>query len=409
MTLEIRAIAPDEYEAFIRSVHNGFGDHATPASIERWRPTFNYERSLAAFDDGRIVATADVLPFELTVPGGNVVPAGGVTSVTVLPTHHRRGILTEMMHRMLLDSRDRGESAAILNASESLIYGRFGYGIATSMIDVTIERTHAQLLRPPAVDGRIRLIERHEALELLPPLYERVRRLRPGMLSRDAGWWQAYVGSPEAIPMRDGAPFYVVYESPNGSVEGIAIYALAAQWSEGLHTGTLTVRELVAPSPEATAALWQYLLGVDLIATVRAVGRPVDEPLRWMLADSRRLRVSRYVDELWVRPLDIPALLTARQYLAPGQVVLDITDAGFPENSGSYALEAGPDGARCQRTSAQPDVSLDVAALGALYLGGVRTSTLAQARRIHELRPGALRRVDALFASDVTPWCGTSF
>ncbi|MFZ0215781.1 MAG: sterol carrier protein domain-containing protein [Candidatus Dormiibacterota bacterium] len=54
-------------------------------------------------------------------------------------------------------------------------------------------------------------------------------------------------------------------------------------------------------------------------------------------------------------------------------------------------------------------MALDAAALGAIYLGGQRPSTLAAAGLIDELRPGTLARADQLFGAEATPWCPTGF
>ena len=86
-----------------------------------------------AYDDGRPVGTTTSHAFRLTVPGGELA-AGGVTWVGVLPSHRRRGILRELMQRQLADLHDRGEPLAMLYASEPVIYGRFGYGIAAPSI-----------------------------------------------------------------------------------------------------------------------------------------------------------------------------------------------------------------------------------------------------------------------------------
>jgi predicted acetyltransferase len=165
----------------------------------------------------------------------------------------------------------------------------------------------------------------------------------------------------------------------------------------------------MALTVEARAALWQYCFNVDLVATVKAVDRPIDDPLRWMLADPRRLRVPRLGDFLWVRLVDLPAALMARRYSATDCLVFEVEDPFCLENSGRYQLAGGSDGAECRRSSAEPDISLQVADLGATFLGGVRFDTLARAGRVHEQTPGAIRRADAMFASDPAPWCTTEF
>lgn len=409
MTYEIRQAQPDDYVAFRRVGDAAFGWQPSDEDVEADRPFFEPERSLAAYDEGRIVGTAATVPFELTLPGLTTVPVSGVTAVGVLPTHRRRGILRAMMRRQLDDVRARGESLAILTASESVIYDRFGYGLATSEMGIDIDTRHAAFARPFEPSGHFTLLDHETESRALPALYDRVRRRRPGAVSRSEVRWRHTLRNPGA-PM-DGASgrFTVAYEAPSGEIDGVAVYRVRGQWVDGIASNTLLLREIFAATPEAYAAVWRYILSVDLVTNVQGFKRPVDEPLRWLLADPRRLRVTRLSDDLWVRIVDIPAALAARRYSAADGLVLAVSDSFLPDNTGCYALEGGPDGATCRLTSASPDLTLSAADLGAILLGGVRPSTLAQAQRVTEETAGALRRADALFAGDTAPYCGTPF
>ena len=159
----------------------------------------------------------------------------------------------------------------------------------------------------------------------------------------------------------------------------------------------------------ARAALWRYCLDVDLVASVQFGNAPVDDPVRWMLADPRRLRVTVASDWLWVRILDVPAALEGRGYTVDGELVLEVADAFRPETAGRYVLDAGPDGASCRPTDREPDLVLGIADLGALYLGGTAATTLARAGRLREETSGVITRADALFACQPAPFCGTDF
>ena len=134
MGIEIRPIVEEELEAWQRPISAGFGFHTVDErQLEVERPVVEYDRFLGALDGGRFVAGAGAYSFDMTLPGGTTAPAAGVTAVAVAPTHTRRGILTGLMDRQLADVADRGEPFAVLNASEAGIYGRFGYGLATSV------------------------------------------------------------------------------------------------------------------------------------------------------------------------------------------------------------------------------------------------------------------------------------
>ena len=162
-----------------------FGEDPGDEERRTWEP----DRIIAAFDGERPVATAGALTFRLSVPGGEAA-AAGVTLVGVNPAYRRRGILRSMMRHQLDDVRARGESLAILWASEGAIYQRFGYGLATLSGSFEIARDRAAFARPAPPEGTVRLVDREEAMGIFPPLYDRVRVEAPGMVGRSETWWR---------------------------------------------------------------------------------------------------------------------------------------------------------------------------------------------------------------------------
>jgi predicted acetyltransferase len=414
MSLEVRSVSPEELPSFWQALYVPFGERPNDAQFESWREQVELDRMLAVFDSDegqQIVASAGAYSFELTLPGGATLPAAGVTAVGVRPTHRRRGLLTAMMRRQLEDIRARGEAVAVLTASESAIYGRFGYGSATDQANVEIDRRDAAFTRTGTyADGRIRLIDHEEALRLLPDVYDRLRFLQPGAVSRSPAFWAHLLQITPDPADEFGPRYYVTYTGAQSrQVDGVAHYRVKASWDLGYPAHMLQVGELLAATPDAYAGLWQYLLSVDLVQTIRAARRPMQEPLRWRLADPRRLRTTRIADELWLRLLDIPAALSARQYQASDRLVFEVSDAFRPEAAGNVLLEASTEGTTSSYTAMGGDLALDVADLGAAYLGGVSFSLLAQAGRVVETTPGALARADLLFATDRAPYCGTPF
>jgi predicted acetyltransferase len=409
MGIEIRPITPEQGDQYSAVMMAAFGETFTAeemADHDRW---FEYDRSMAAFDGDRIVGTGGAYSMELTLPGLTTIPIGGLTAIAVLPTHRRRGILRSMIAYHFAECEGRGELVSGLGASESVIYGRFGYGLATTFADYEIDPRRAQFLRQPAGSGTLRLLEPEETAKIVPPLYDRYRRGQPGELSRSQAWWDVYARDPEWT--RDGASrhFDVVYESGPGRVDGWVSYRVETRWPSGLAANIIKVRMLVGLTPEAEAALWRYLFDMDLAGTIRLGDRPVDEPVRWRLADPRRLQVTEVGDQLWLRLLDLRGALAARRYAVEGELVLEVTDAQRPRNQGRFRLEGGPDGATCEPTTADPDLGLDIADLGAAYLGGAKLASLARAERVTELTPGALLRADRMFSADPAPICTTHF
>jgi predicted acetyltransferase len=409
MDIEIRAIEPDRFPEYARVFEAAFGETSSEEELADYQRSVEYDRSIAAFDGDRIVGTGGADSMELTLPGLTTIPIGGLTAIAVLPTYRRRGILRAMIARHFEDVEGRGEVVSALMASESTIYGRFGYGVATLSADREIDTRHAALRDAPAATGRLRLLDKDERAAVVRPFYDRVRRSQPGELSRSDWWWEMFASDPSWRHRGESGRQDVVYEPEPGRVDGWLSYRIKTNWDSGLPDNMIRVHQLFALTPEAGAALWRHCLDLDLASTVRLLTRPVDDPLGWYLLDPRRLRTVGLADHLWIRLLDLPAAMEARRYAVEGRLVLEVTDALRPGNQGRWLLEGGPDGASCRRTGEQPDLALDVAELGAAYLGGTSLATLGRAGRVHEQVPGALVRADAMLASDPPAWSTTHF
>ena len=408
----MRPIAPEEFERFVRTAEKPFGETLGPEVLEYERRFFEFDRSLVALDDGDMVATAGAFSFELTLPGLTTVPAAGVTWVTVVPTHRRRGLLTALMARQLDDFADRGEPVAVLTASEAAIYGRFGYGIATVVNVVEIRKAGLTLVVPSTAGGRIRMLEVDDARKIVPGLYEKYRAARPGALTCNERWWESYFSDPEKF--RDGASarFYAVHENEAGEADGYVTYRVNwDDWAPERPGSTLKISAIHSADPEVDAALFDFLLNLDLVWQLTSQSRPVPDPVRWRLDDFRRYRILRTNDWMWARLVDVAAGLAARRYAVDATLTIAVDDPFRAANTGAYRLDGGPDGATCARVddSTEPDLTLSVDALGAAYLGGVTLTTLAEAGRCHGDRD-ALQRADAMFASTPTaPYCDRDF
>lgn len=406
MDYPIRPITPEEFHAFGAANAHSFGYEFRPESFDQMLPLFEFDRSLAAFDGDEVVSTAGVYTLDMAVPGGRL-PVAGVTWVSVRPTHRRRGILAATMRRQLDDIRERGEPLAALWASEAPIYGRFGYGLAAEGVEWHIDRTRAALAHTVPAAGRTRLVTRDQALEAWPAVHDRVMERQPGHFRRWPEWWRLRTLRDPDRPAPGFSPSFLVQYEEDGRVEGYVRYRIKAEDREGSATSTLRVGELTAATDAAYSALWGYVFGVDLVATIEAAWRPVDEPLVWMLADPRRL-VRRTQDTLWGRLIDVPATLAGRKYATEGRLVFEVRDRFCRWNEGRYELEGGPDGAACRATTASADIALDVADLAAAYMGNAHFQALRRAGRI-EGDAEALRWAEAMFSWQPLPWCGEIF
>lgn len=361
---------------------------------------------VGAFDGDQVVGGSAMISFDITVPGARKVAAGGVTATGVVATHRRQGLLRRMMQRMFDDALDRGESLAMLSASEGSIYGRFGFGPATMRTRWEIAREQANLMAAEPPLGTLELVDADTARGAWWQIHERVRRTKVGELSPQPDQWAQLSddSGDHAGPLR-----YLVHRDEGGSFDGVANFRLP--WlPDPRDAGTLVVEGLHTTTPDAYRALWQLLLDFDLTRKIVAVGRPGDEPLRWMLQNPRAMRVTRQSDNLWIRLLDLSRALEARTYDVAGSLVLGIdTDFMCPHNKGAWRLTAESDRATCTRTDARPDLTIDVQALGSLYLGGASAALLAAAGQIREKQPGAVSLLSRMFRTDPEPFNSFAF
>ncbi|WP_038169589.1 GNAT family N-acetyltransferase [Tomitella biformata] len=357
-------------------------------------------RTLGAFLGDELVGTADATSSGLVLPGGARVAHAAVTHVGVLPTYTRRGVLTALMTTQLRDARERGEVVATLRASEAGIYGRFGYGMASSMQSVELDLRRARLAGA-AESAPVRLLDAATAWETLADIASRNPSTRAGTIDRSALWWanqQSWGPGP--------GPRYVAVCGEPGAETGFARYQPidTVAWF-GSRDRTVVVGDLYAPTPDAHLALVRFLMSLDLVDTVVFNALPLDDPLPWLLTDYRAARVRSVSDETWLRLLDVPAAIAARALAGPGTVTIEVRDALLPENAGAYAISA--DGTA--RVDGPGELAVDVATLAAAFLGGARWRQLAAAGLV-EVRDGAaLSRADMLFAVDEEPFAGVMF
>ena len=378
----------------------------SPERIEWWRRLQEVDRTIGVFDGQAQVGGASIFTMRLTVPEGRQVPMAGVTSVSMLPTHRRRGGLTKMMHHQLHDLHERGaEPVAGLTASHPAIYGRYGYGCATAGVALTIPRPHNALRLPPGTDDvTLRLVDPKSVIEICRQRYSRQVPRRPGMLEKP-DWWYEYDVA-DLAEMREGqSNLRLVLAERDGAAVGYATYRTKEVAS---HQGEARVTSVYADDPAAYAALWRMLLNVDLVNTVVVVSIPMDDPLLAML-ESARYAEPTVKDDLYIRLVDVDRALTARTYATPIDVVFEVVDEFCPWNAGRWRLVGDEKGATCERTDSAADIGVDVRELGKIYLGGVTLRALADAGQVVEHTTGAVRAASKAFASDVQPWLSLGF
>ena len=407
MSIAIRRLTASDADESFDVDCAAFSEAASDANRHQVTLTTDWGRMFGAFDGTQMCGVVGDYGISLTLPGQQVVAAAGVTAVGVLPTHRRRGILTMLVERHLREIAERGEAVAVLTASEATIYRRFGYGIASLCHGIEIQCHRSAFSGSIRPDLPMRLLNRAEAIELAPALFAAAIKTRPGEITRPDSWWPHIFGEVETW-RGGGEQFVVACEPQLGQPGGYAIYQVKR--GDPPAPSVLTVRDLVAADSEVAAALWRYLLDIDLVDSVHAVVA-VDDPLRHRFADWRSVSVASENDYLWARLIDPISALSSRRYATDDTFSVAVDDPFLPANSGTYRITGGPSGAEVTRTNESADLAMGMTELSSLYLGGFRASTLARSGRLVGRSPEILRHADLFFGSPegLAPHCSTEF
>jgi predicted acetyltransferase len=406
MTQALRPVRvrPGEELAHARAIMRQFHEDATDQQLGRWLPLLRRPdyRGWNVQDGAEVVGTYGSLATSVSLPGGGRLPAAAVTAVGVAQTHRRRGLLRAMIEAGLDEAVEHGEPVALLWASESAIYPRFGFGVAAPSVVHHLDR--APTFRDPVDPGLVRAASLEDAEHAWPDIFERLRDQRGGCVTRNEAQWR--LGMLEDPPdEREGASGRRLVHVPG---RGYAAYRVKPGTEPStLPEGEVRVQELVATDPEAEAALWQHVCDIDLTTRVVAWMRPPDDAIGEMLVDPLRARTA-VGPPLYARLLDVVAAFEARAYDVADRLTIAVDDPDR-DQSGTYLLDVQPGSVEVRRVADAPQLTLPIEACAAVWLGGTRATRLRAARRIAEHEPGAAARLDRLLAVERQPWTPFEF
>jgi predicted acetyltransferase len=407
VTVEFRRPAADEHLKFARTFLDLMNVAPTDEEVAEAQEHTEFDRSWIAEEDGTFVGTTTTHTYDVMLPGGVTTSLAGLTMVSVIPTHRRRGLMTELIARFFTDCKERGDALAALFATETAIYGRFGFGAATRFAPMKVSRDRSHGIDALAVPGAFRWGRVEGFRDELAALFERTRASRPGEIARNERYWTVMLR--RAGRNADGKPvFAVVHDGPDGHADGYAIYRVEGKWTDHNPDYVAHVVELVGTGA-VRVALWRFLLELDLVRTVSDYNARLDEPIGDVLLDSRQVRVTGVFDQLQLRVVDVERALGLRRYAVDDTVTLAVDDPVIPENTGTYRLEVKGGTAEVTRTDAPADVWTSARGLACAFLGDRAWRSLAESGLARFDDAGAAARADALFSVAPSPQCLTQF
>lgn len=342
---------------------------------------------------------------DLNVGGGQLLPVHQITAVTVRPSHRRRGLLRAMVTADLARAKADGLPMAALTASEAVIYGRFGFGVATHNCVVEVSTRGGLAFHNPAAASRgvVEMADASVVKELNNALFARVHAATYGSIGRHEMYRLTASGQGNYGQMTPAKNVRAaLHYGDDGEVDGYVTYKPGEP--------AIQIVDLLAATDDAYLALWNFLGSLDLIVSVKWKMAPEVDVLEWSMAAKRDYKRTETEDHLWLRILDTEAALAGRHYAVDGAVSIEVTDP-LGHAAGTFrVVAAGGTATVTTCAKGEPaDLTLGVSELSSTYLGVVSARTLASAGRLTENAPGGIERFDAVFASPVSAHSLTNF
>ena len=401
---EFRPATADEMPALRRLGRYVFaGEEADDDEPDVLRP----EWTLAAFHQGRLVASSGGFPFKVRLNGRGVL-ADGVTAVGTSPDFRRRGLVRRMIGDLLRRARENGQPVSILWASMGAIYQRFGYGPASTQVEYAFDPRFAALQFGEPAGGHTRMAEGDDAIRVISDLYRRFIEPRNLLLHRSKVLWE--------LPFRRKKPqtHCAVHYGADGEADGYLLYTVSSREKPDSDPDLdqhLTVSDLVWLNMNGYRGLWEFLRAHDLVGKVTTHFAAEDDPAPSLLLEPRVLQ-RRTSDGIWLRVVDVARALAARGYDRAGETTVRVAeDAECPWNVGAYRLatdgtqaEARPAGA-----GAQAEITIAPHGLAALLAGHSSLSHLVRVGRAEVEDEARLPDLDGLFATRFRPHCMNGF
>lgn len=408
MTLEIREPRGDELHEVAYTVAYSFEGDRSPDALEGTRRLFSVLRPLAAFQDGRVVASLGLLPLAMAVNGG-AQPFAGVAVVACLPEHRRKGYVGQLLTRALEVMRDEGQVLSGLYTPHSALYRRYGWMRAGRALRYSFRPRDIALVAPGPSGEALRVS--HHEWAALDTVYRTFIACRNGYLHRSEHWWRAGVLR-DLYERRREHLDVAVWARQDGVWQGYVVYDISRQPDA---FPRLRVRDFAALDGDAYLGLVGYLLRHDNAQEVQWWA-PLDDPFLSLVDDPGRVDVG-YEPGIFLRVVDVAGAFASRPCLTEvsGQrLTLELTDKAAPWNAGGWRLEAESGrtlAQKCEEAYARraPGLSLDVTVLAALFNGFLSPSEAARGGLMKVHSEAALAAADRIFAVLCPPFTADYF
>ena len=377
--------------------------------INRLKKLATPDRAIALFDENKIIGTANSFGESISLPSNKKAKVAAVSYVSVMPTHRRQGILSEMMKIQLNEIHSvHKEPLAVLWPSESAIYGRFGYA-PTHEKHYSISKNNAKFLPQISSDNlKINFLNKKEAIEYYVQVNNKLMESRPGVMELTNDWAERRIEDLISNHLSNG-PSYFIGIFDNKTPVGIVTYSIENNNDYGNMPASLHIWDILYLNIESAIKLWNFCLNIDLVEEIHAKGVPEDDVLEALLISPGDLN-ARLTTGLWIRIVDVINALEARSYEHNGEIILKVEDSIIKDNNNTYLLNTNDkSNPKCEITSKNPDVEITIQGLSEIYLGTFDLNNLIASGNINIKNKKDIKTIKEIFKSESKPFCPMHF
>ena len=373
-----RPVAEDEVPAVAQLVAHSFVAHTATVHEESLRngPWGGTETLWVAEEDGRIVGAVQLLPLGQWI-GGACIPVMGLGTVTVAPTHRRRGLAARLITSAMLEARERGHLGSALFPFRVSFYERLGYARAGE--------AHQYRVPPEVIPDaperlRVQMAESVEDRRAIRDIYHRWVRSQSGQLERTEEQWKRLLEGENVAA--------VLYRNEAGEPEGYAVVRYRVDLRpEGRF---LDVQERAWLTSRARRGLYAWLGSLGDQWRLLVYRAHVNERFGDRIEEPRIPAGSEPGWNLWFpsavvlrgpmfRIIDLPAAFHARPSFGRTTLTigLNVDDQQIPENAGLWQLrleEGRPTLTRGEAPDADVSMTVSIATLSRLFIGSLTPS-----------------------------------
>lgn len=378
MTEIFRAAREDELPAIAQLVSHSFVKHSAAKHLESLRdePWGGSKTIWVGEEAGRLIAACQLLPLRQWI-GGESLPVMGLGTVTVAPTHRRRGLAGRLVTSGMLEARARGQLGSALYPFRVSFYERLGYGRAGEAHQY---RVPPEVIPDAPERMNVALAEGDRDARDIRNVYERFARTQAGLLDRPDAVWTRVLGQADRAA--------VIYRNDAGEAEGYAIVRYRADLPP--EDRFLDVQERAWLTSRARRGLYAWLGTLGDQWRLLVYRAHVNERFGDRIEEPRIPAGSEPGWNLWFpsavllrgpmfRLLDVAGAIRSRPTFGSDTLTigLEIQDEQIPENAGHWRLrldEGRPTIERGEARDADVSMRVSIAILSRIFIGALTPS-----------------------------------